>query len=125
MRLLDFIEQHHAVGLAPHLFGQLAALVKPHISRRRTDELDTVCRSIYSDISSRMMDSSSPNIASAKALESSVLPARGAQEDEGANGPVRVFQARARPADRLETACTASSCPITRAWSRSSKCRSF
>ena len=36
--------------------------------------LETVCFSIYSDISSRSMAFSSPNIACASALHSSVLP---------------------------------------------------
>ena len=36
--------------------------------------LDTVCFSIYSDISSLIIAFSSPNIASARVLQSSVLP---------------------------------------------------
>ena len=38
MGLLDLVEQHHAVGLAAHLFGELAGLIVAHIARRRTDQ---------------------------------------------------------------------------------------
>ena len=37
MGLFDLIEQHHAVGAAAHLFGELAGLLVAHIARRRTD----------------------------------------------------------------------------------------
>ena len=38
VRLLDLVEQHHAERLAPHLLGQLAALVVADVAGRRTDE---------------------------------------------------------------------------------------
>ena len=38
MRLLDLIEQHDRIRLAPHSLGQLSALVVTAISRRRTDQ---------------------------------------------------------------------------------------
>ena len=38
MSLLDFVEQDDGVGLAPHLLGQLSALLVADVSRRRTDE---------------------------------------------------------------------------------------
>ena len=38
MRLLDLIEQHDRIRLAPHSLGQLSALVVTDISRRRTDQ---------------------------------------------------------------------------------------
>ena len=38
MRLLDFIEQNHAVRMRTHSFGQLAAFFVPHVSRRSTDQ---------------------------------------------------------------------------------------
>ena len=38
VRLLDLVEQHHGIGLAPHGLGQLAALVVTDVSRRRPDE---------------------------------------------------------------------------------------
>jgi hypothetical protein len=38
MRLLDFIEQQHAVRLLGDGFGQQTALIEPDIARRRTDQ---------------------------------------------------------------------------------------
>ena len=50
MRLLDFVEQNHGVGTAPHCFGQLAGLFVSDISWRRAEETHTpVCFSWYSD----------------------------------------------------------------------------
>ena len=77
--------------------------------------LDTLCFSMYSDISTRIIACSLPNTASAKALESSVFPTpvgpRNRKEPIGLAGSFRPtlprFTARA-------TADTASSWPITR-----------
>ena len=38
VRLFDLVEQHHAVGLAPHGLGELSALVVADVSGRRADE---------------------------------------------------------------------------------------
>ena len=38
VRFFDLIEQQHAVGLATHLLGELAALVIAHITRRRAHQ---------------------------------------------------------------------------------------
>ena len=38
MGLFDLVEQHHAVGPAAHLLGELARLVMAHIARRGADE---------------------------------------------------------------------------------------
>ena len=38
MRFLDFVEQHHTIGVTAHLLGQLAALFIAHIARRRAHE---------------------------------------------------------------------------------------
>ena len=37
MRLFDLIKQHHRIGAAAHLFGQLACLIVSHIAGGRTD----------------------------------------------------------------------------------------
>ena len=77
--------------------------------------LDTLCFSMYSDISTRIIASSFPNTASARAFATSVFPTpvgpRNRNEPIGLAGsfkPTRpLFTAFA-------TALTASSCPITR-----------
>ena len=38
VRLLDFIEQHHRVGLAPYSLRELSALIVTHVSWRCSDE---------------------------------------------------------------------------------------
>ncbi len=38
MRLLDLVEQHDAIRVAPHAFGQLAAFLVADIARGRADE---------------------------------------------------------------------------------------
>ena len=38
MRLLDLVEQYHAVRMAPHLLGELTALVIAHIAGRRAHQ---------------------------------------------------------------------------------------
>ena len=38
MRLLDFVEQHHAVRLATDRLGERAGILVAHVARRRTDE---------------------------------------------------------------------------------------
>jgi hypothetical protein len=38
MRFFDLVEENHRVGSAPDSFGQLAALVIAHVTRRRADQ---------------------------------------------------------------------------------------
>jgi len=81
----------------------------------------TVCFSMYSDMSSRVIAVSSSNRKPASALASSVLPTpvgpRNRNEPVGRFGSFRPARAR-RTA--LDTARTASACPTTRSPSLSS-----
>jgi len=77
--------------------------------------LATLCFSIYSDISTRIMEFSSPKSASASALESSVLPTPVGPKNR--NEPIGRFGSFKPTLPRLidlATAVTASSWPITR-----------
>ena len=57
---------------------------------------------MYSLMSIWMSASSSPNMNSASALASNVLPTpRGPEEQEAADRPMRIFQTAAAAADRL------------------------
>ncbi len=38
MRLFDFVQQDHRVGLTPHRLGKVATFLVAHISRRGTDQ---------------------------------------------------------------------------------------
>ena len=61
---------------------------------------DTVCRSMYSDISIRIMAFSSPNMASARDLHSSVLPTPvGPRNRKTADGTLGVLQTHTATAD--------------------------
>ena len=83
---------------------------------------DTVCFSMYSLMSMRISAFSSPNMASASALHSSVLPTpvgpMNMNEPTGRLGSFR--PARARRTARA-VADMASSCPITRSCSTFSR----
>src|SRR5579885_2450038 len=74
MRLLDLVQQNDAVRAAAHLLGQLAALVIAHVAWRLPKRRETVCGSMYSDISRRIMLSSPPKSSAASAFASSVFP---------------------------------------------------
>ena len=84
---------------------------------------DTLCFSIYSDISTRIRSSSLPNKAFANVFDNSVLPTPVGPKNK--NDPIGRF-GLLRPTlllfTALATALTASSCPITCLWSSFSKC---
>jgi hypothetical protein len=71
MRLLDLVEQQHAMRMLVDAVGQQAALVEADIARRRADQAADRVRSMYSDMSKR--SSSTPSV-SASCLATSVLP---------------------------------------------------
>ena len=84
--------------------------------------MDTLCFSMYSDISTRIKELSVPNMASARALESSVFPTpvgpRNKKEPMGRPGSFRPTRPRRMA---LDTAVTASSWPTTRSWRMDSR----
>ena len=76
---------------------------------------ETLCFSMYSDISTRIMASSLPNTASASAFDTSVLPTPVGPKNR--NEPIGFLGSFKPTRPRLTafaTAETASSCPITR-----------
>ena len=86
--------------------------------------METLCFSIYSDMSTRISALSVPNMASARVLDSSVLPTpvgpKNRKEPMGRLGSLRPT----RPLRMaLETAVTASSWPTTRPWRMPSRLR--
>ena len=101
VRLLDLIEKDHRVRPAPHPLRELPAFLVAHVAGRRADEPGHgmslhVLRHVQ-----RIMASSSPNSASARARASSDLPTPvGSQEDEGADGALRILQPGPGPAHR-------------------------
>ena len=61
--------------------------------------METLCFSIYSDISTRIIASSRPNSTSAKLWKALSFPRRWVPEQERTDRTARVFQAYASPAD--------------------------
>src|SRR5918994_1919559 len=102
VRLLDLVEQEHAVRLAPHGLGELAALVVPDVAGRRADEpghgvLLHVLRHVDAD--HRLLVAEQE--LGERPRELGLPDAGGAEEDERAGGALRVLQAGPRAADGL------------------------
>ena len=88
--------------------------------------LETLCFSMYSDISTRIMAFSLPNSASASALDSSVLPTPvGPQKINEPCGRFGSFNPVLPRRMARATTSTASSCPITRPFNILSRLSNF
>ena len=74
MGLFQLVKQDDGIRAAADLFGQLTGLVIADIAGGEPMIFETLCFSMYSDISSRMSDSTDSNISLARRLTSSVLP---------------------------------------------------
>ena len=103
MRLFDLVEEDDGIGLAADLFGQLAARIfKADVSRGRADDL--AHRMLFHELA-HVHAHHQPLVAEhggGKRLGKLRLAhARGADEDERADGAVGVFQPRAGAADGL------------------------
>jgi hypothetical protein len=98
MRLLDLVEQQHAVGMLIDAIGQQPALVETDIAGRRADQRLTVCRSMYSDMSKR--SSSTPSEDRQLLGDFGLADAGWAGEQVGADRLVGLAQAGARQLDR-------------------------
>ncbi len=110
MGLFHLVEQNHGVGLAAHALGQLAALLVAHIARRRADQpRNGVLFHIFGHVDANQTVLVPEQRLAQRLAQLGLAHARGAQEDERADGPMGSFSpARARRTAR-ETALTASS----------------
>src|SRR5829696_7140011 len=102
MRLLDLVEQEHAVRLAANGLGELAALVVPDVARGRADQpghgvLLHVLRHVDAD--HRLLVAEQE--LGERAAELGLPDARGAEEDERAGRALRILEAGPRAADGL------------------------
>src|SRR5579872_3003314 len=100
VRLLDFIQQHYGIGGALHSLGKLAALFVAHVSRRRADQLAD--RVLLHEL--RHVEADERLLCAEHELRQGAghlgfAHAGGTEEQEGADGPVRVFQPGTRTAD--------------------------
>src|SRR5690606_24479072 len=97
MRLLDFIEQQHAVRLLGDGFGKQAALVEADIPRRRTDQArHRVAFHIFGHVEAQQLDTHGERQL---ARHLGLAYARGARKQERTDRTVGFAQARARHLD--------------------------
>ena len=102
MGLLHLIKQHHAVGLSADGFGELTAFLIAHISGRRSDQTgDGEFLHIFGHI-----DSDHVVFVIKQGFRQGLCQLRfadtgGAQEQEGADGPVGVLNTRTAALDGL------------------------
>ena len=127
VRLFDFVEEDHAVRAAAHGFGQSAALFVADVSRRRADQArDGVLLHELAHVDAHHRVLVVEQELGQRLAQLGLADAGGAEEQERADRPIRIAQARRGCGARhSETASTASSWPITRLPSRSSMCISF
>src|SRR3712207_3360354 len=105
VRLLDLVEQDHRERLAPHLLGQLAALVVTDVTGRRTDEPgngEPVVELAHVDLDERVVLTEQELRQRLGQLR--LTDTRGAGEDERTTRTARVLEARTRAPDRLADA---------------------
>ena len=96
VRLLDFVEQNHAIRTAANGLGELAALVIAHVSRRGTDQaLHAELLHVFRHVDTHHGALGVEQVFSERLRELGFANARGTQEQEAANGPVGVGKPRA------------------------------
>ncbi len=102
VRLLDLVEQHHAVRATAHRFGELAALLEADVARRGADQarhrvLLLVLRHVDADHRPLVVE----QVLRQRPRQLGLADAGRAQEDERADRPMRVLQAAASPQHRV------------------------
>ena len=100
VRLFHLVQEHHAVRLAAHCLGKLAAFLISHVARGGAHQAGGgvflhVLGHIHTDYAVLVPKHGLPQ----GAAQFRFTHARGPQEDEGANGPLGVLQSRPCPAD--------------------------
>ena len=99
VRLLDLVKEDDGVGPAAHLIRQLAAAVVPHIAGGRAQELrDLVLLHELAHVNADHRVLTAEEEAGQAPRQLRLAHARGAHEQEAADGPPGVPQARARTA---------------------------
>ena len=93
MRLLDLVQQKHAMRVLVDGIGQQAALIVSNIARRRTDQArDAVTLHIFGHVEPLELD---PHDGGELSRDFRLADAGRAGEQEGADGLVRLAQASA------------------------------
>ena len=99
---LHLVEQHDGVGLAAHALGELAALLVAHVARRGTDEAaDGELLHVLAHVDADHGALAVEEVLGEDLGEVGLADARGAEEEETADGAVGVLQTGAVAADGL------------------------
>ena len=102
MRLLDFIEQDHAVRTAPHRFGEITAFLVTDISRRRADQ--TAHGMFFHELAHVDADHRFGRIEQEfreRLAQLRLADAGRAKKQERTVRPIRIGQPRTRTANRI------------------------
>src|SRR5256714_15370224 len=100
MRLLYLVEEEHGVGRALDALCELAALLVADVARRRADELrDRVLLHELAHVEAYHRALGAEEELGERACDLGFADARGPQEEERADGAVRVLQPGARAAE--------------------------
>ena len=95
VRLLDLVEQQHAVRLAAHGLGELAALVVADVAGRRADEpRHGVLLHVLGHVDAHHRVLVAEQELGERARQLGLADARRAEEDERAGRALRVLEAR-------------------------------
>ena len=95
MGLLDLVQEHHAIGFAPHPFRELSALLVAHVARRRADEPgDGEFLHVFAHVDPDHVVLRVKQVFGQGPRQLGLAHAGGAEEQEGADGAVRVLEPR-------------------------------
>ena len=102
MGLFHLVEQDHAVGVAAHRLGELAALLVAHVARGRADEpADAEFFHIFGHVDADHVLFAVEQGLGQRLCQLGFAHARGAQEQKAADGPPGVRNARPAAQDGL------------------------
>ena len=102
MRLFDLVEQHDRVRLSADRLGELPALVVADVSRRCADQTrHGVLLHVFAHVDAHHVALAVKQRLGQRLAQLGLADAGGAEEQERADRPVRVLDARARPEDRV------------------------
>ena len=94
VRLLDLVEEHHAIGPAANRFGELAAFLVAHVAGRRADEPGHgVFLHVFAHVEAQEVFFAVEERFGERAGEFGFADARGTEKNERADGTLGVFEA--------------------------------
>ena len=102
MSFLNLVEQHDAIGLAAHFFGELSALLVTHVARRGTykpRDIETLSKFAHVDADERIF--AAKHVLGEFLGEPGFTYTRRPKEHKHTNRVVGVFQTHAVALDRL------------------------